>query len=114
MLIVHGDRDEYFPADHAEQLFEAASQPKELWIVPGFGHAESAVSAALIDRIATLGAGGDDGRGQSQRRRLAVGEAPVQQPLGGGEAHGWRRCLVLSSTTPISSVPPRLASNSRQ
>jgi pimeloyl-ACP methyl ester carboxylesterase len=52
LLIVHGDRDEYFPADHAEQLFDAASQPKELWIVPGFGHAESAVSAALLDRIA--------------------------------------------------------------
>jgi len=51
LLIVHGDRDEYFPADHAEQLFEAASQPKELWIVPGLGHAESAISAALIDRI---------------------------------------------------------------
>jgi pimeloyl-ACP methyl ester carboxylesterase len=51
LLIVHGDRDEYFPADHAEQLFEAASQPKELWIVPGLGHAESAVSATLIDRI---------------------------------------------------------------
>ena len=52
LLIVHGDRDEYFPADHAEQLFEAASQPKDLWIVPGFGHAESAVSNAVIDRIA--------------------------------------------------------------
>jgi pimeloyl-ACP methyl ester carboxylesterase len=53
LLVVHGDRDEYFPADHAEQIFEAASQPKELWIVPGFGHAESAVSAALLDRIAS-------------------------------------------------------------
>jgi pimeloyl-ACP methyl ester carboxylesterase len=52
VLIVHGDRDDYFPADHAEQLFEAASQPKELWIVPGLGHAESAVSASVIDRIA--------------------------------------------------------------
>lgn len=52
LLIVHGDRDEYFPSDHAEQLFEAASQPKEMWIVPGLGHAESAISAALVDRIA--------------------------------------------------------------
>jgi fermentation-respiration switch protein FrsA (DUF1100 family) len=52
LLIVHGDRDEYFPSDHAEQLFEAAREPKELWIVPGLGHAESAISAALIDRIA--------------------------------------------------------------
>jgi len=51
LLIVHGDRDEYFPADHAEQLFDAADQPKELWIVPGFGHAESGVSGNLLDRI---------------------------------------------------------------
>jgi pimeloyl-ACP methyl ester carboxylesterase len=52
LLVVHGDRDEYFPADHAEQIFEAAHQPKELWIVPGFAHAESGVSASLLDRIA--------------------------------------------------------------
>jgi pimeloyl-ACP methyl ester carboxylesterase len=52
LLIVHGDRDEYFPSDHAEQLFEAASEPRELWIVHGLGHAESAVSAALLDRMA--------------------------------------------------------------
>jgi pimeloyl-ACP methyl ester carboxylesterase len=52
LLIVHGDRDEYFPTDHAEQLFEAANQPKELWIVPGFGHAETAAEGALVDRIA--------------------------------------------------------------
>jgi pimeloyl-ACP methyl ester carboxylesterase len=52
LLIVHGDRDEYFPADHAEQIFAAARQPKELWIVPGLAHAESAISSALLDRIA--------------------------------------------------------------
>jgi pimeloyl-ACP methyl ester carboxylesterase len=52
LLIVHGDRDDYFPADHAEQLFEAANQPKELWIVPGFAHAESGASGELVDRIA--------------------------------------------------------------
>jgi pimeloyl-ACP methyl ester carboxylesterase len=51
LLIVHGERDEFFPADHAEQLFEAAHQPKELWIVPDFGHAETSVKAALLDRI---------------------------------------------------------------
>ena len=53
LLVVHGDRDGYFPVDHAEQIFEAAHQPKELWIVPGFGHAESgAVEApAVLDRI---------------------------------------------------------------
>lgn len=51
LLIVHGDRDEFFPAEHAEQLFEAAHQPKELWIVPGFGHAETCIGAPLVDRI---------------------------------------------------------------
>jgi fermentation-respiration switch protein FrsA (DUF1100 family) len=51
LLIVHGDKDKFFPPDHAEELFEAAKQPKELWIVPGFTHAESGASLALLDRI---------------------------------------------------------------
>jgi len=51
LLIVHGDRDEYFPSDHAEQIFQAAREPKELWVVPGIGHAESGVSGRLLDRI---------------------------------------------------------------
>jgi len=51
LLIVHGDRDEYFPADHAEQIFAAARHPKELWVVPGFGHAEHDTTPALLDRI---------------------------------------------------------------
>jgi pimeloyl-ACP methyl ester carboxylesterase len=52
LLIVHGDRDRYFPVGHAHALYEAARQPKELWIVPGFGHAESATDPALVRRIA--------------------------------------------------------------
>jgi pimeloyl-ACP methyl ester carboxylesterase len=51
LLIVHGDQDGFFPVEHATQLYEAANEPKELWIVPGFGHAESAADAALLDRI---------------------------------------------------------------
>jgi pimeloyl-ACP methyl ester carboxylesterase len=51
LLIVHGDQDNFFPVDHAEQLFAAAHEPKELWIIPGFGHAESATKPALVDRI---------------------------------------------------------------
>ncbi len=52
LLIVHGDRDLFFPVEHAEQIFAAAREPKELWIVPGFGHAETAARPALLDRIA--------------------------------------------------------------
>jgi pimeloyl-ACP methyl ester carboxylesterase len=51
VLIVHGDADHYFPVDHAEQLYAAANEPKELWIIPGFGHAESSTKPALLDRI---------------------------------------------------------------
>jgi len=51
LLVVHGDRDGYFPVDHAQQIFDAAHEPKELWIVPGFGHAESGAGPMLITRI---------------------------------------------------------------
>jgi pimeloyl-ACP methyl ester carboxylesterase len=53
LLIVHGDADTYFPVEHAHQLFDAAADPKELWIEPGFGHAENAASPSLLERIRT-------------------------------------------------------------
>ena len=53
LLIVHGDQDPYFPPDHARQLYMAARDPKELWLLPGFGHAESACTDDLADRIAS-------------------------------------------------------------
>ncbi len=51
VLIVHGDKDHYFPPEHARQLYMAAREPKELWLVPGMGHAEAACNQALVDRI---------------------------------------------------------------
>jgi pimeloyl-ACP methyl ester carboxylesterase len=51
LLVVHGDKDHFFPPDHAEEIYAGARQPKDLWIVPGFGHAESGANAALVDRI---------------------------------------------------------------
>jgi pimeloyl-ACP methyl ester carboxylesterase len=52
LLVVHGDADRYFPTEHAEQLYHAAAEPKELWLEPGFGHAENAASPELLHRIA--------------------------------------------------------------
>jgi len=52
VLIVHGDKDIYFPPDHGQQLFDAAAEPKELWMLPGFGHAERHTDDALVARIA--------------------------------------------------------------
>ena len=52
VLIVHGDKDLYFPPEHARELYEGAREPKELWLLPGFGHAERATDDTLVDRIA--------------------------------------------------------------
>jgi pimeloyl-ACP methyl ester carboxylesterase len=52
LLIVHGDQDPYFPPEHARQLYLAAREPRELWLLPGMGHAESACTDDLVDRIA--------------------------------------------------------------
>ena len=51
-LVVHGDADHYFPVEHAHQLFGAAQEPKELWLEPGFGHAEASTTPELLHRIA--------------------------------------------------------------
>lgn len=51
VLFVHGDRDHYFPLEHPEALYAAAHEPKELWLIEGFGHAESAAGPELLDRI---------------------------------------------------------------
>ncbi|MBA6436817.1 alpha/beta fold hydrolase [Streptomyces sp. GMR22] len=53
LLIVHGDRDPYFPLDHPRMLASAADpSTSELWIEPGYGHAETAASPELLARIA--------------------------------------------------------------
>jgi pimeloyl-ACP methyl ester carboxylesterase len=51
LLLVHGDSDHYFPVEHPQALFDAANEPKELWLVEGFGHAESGASPELLERI---------------------------------------------------------------
>ncbi len=61
-LIVHGDQDGYFPLEHplalhgsAVAAWEAQGGPgvkPELWLEPGFGHAENSVTDDLAVRIA--------------------------------------------------------------
>lgn len=50
LLIVHGDADAFFPLDHPRALHEAAPG-SQVWIEPGFGHAEGAISEELVRRI---------------------------------------------------------------
>ncbi|MFI1226960.1 MULTISPECIES: alpha/beta hydrolase [unclassified Streptomyces] len=53
LLLVHGDRDPYFPLDHPRMLADAAGPGgAELWLERGMGHAENAADDALLARIA--------------------------------------------------------------
>jgi pimeloyl-ACP methyl ester carboxylesterase len=74
LLVVHGDADHYFPLDHARWLARAAGPTATLWELPGFGHAESAVTPDLTRRIArwvtaAVAAGGPEGAAESARIR---------------------------------------------
>ncbi|MFK3734133.1 alpha/beta hydrolase [Streptomyces sp. NPDC088090] len=53
LLLVHGDRDAYFPLDHPRMLAAAVPDgaPAELWLEPGMGHAENAAGEELLDRL---------------------------------------------------------------
>jgi pimeloyl-ACP methyl ester carboxylesterase len=54
LLVVQGDRDAYVKQEHAHRLAAAAREAGtdvQLWIEPGFGHAEEAADPALLRRI---------------------------------------------------------------
>jgi len=38
VLLIHGDKDTIVPVSMSRKLFEAAKEPKKLWIIPGAGH----------------------------------------------------------------------------
>jgi pimeloyl-ACP methyl ester carboxylesterase len=105
LLIVHGDKDPYFPPEHPRQLYMAAREPKELWLLPGMGHAEAACSQDLVDRIgrwvdqatslaraitvqpgesATLDADPGDTDGRSPRARAQTPNAAASHLCGRG------------------------------
>ncbi|HEY2578430.1 MAG TPA: hypothetical protein VGI74_19180, partial [Streptosporangiaceae bacterium] len=80
------------------QLYEAARDPKELWIVPGFGHAERHADEALVDRIGhwvtrAVGldpAAGPDGAAEPGTDELdaAAGPGELARAAGAGELAG--------------------------
>ena len=58
VLLLHGDEDTLFRIENAEQLYAAANEPKQLYIVEGVGHspfynaAESEIDAQLTQFFA--------------------------------------------------------------
>lgn len=51
LLIVHGTADDYFPAAEVVAMHRACGPSAALWLEEGMGHAESALTPALVDRI---------------------------------------------------------------
>lgn len=51
LLLVHGADDPYLTTENARELHAAAGRGTELWILPGYGHAELAVDEALAGRL---------------------------------------------------------------
>jgi dipeptidyl aminopeptidase/acylaminoacyl peptidase len=51
LLLIHGDKDDLVPVEHAHKLFEKAGEPKKLVKIPGTGHRlrleEKAITTAL-------------------------------------------------------------------
>ncbi len=56
VMIIHGTADNLFPLYHAQRMYAAAQDPKELWIIEGLGHASPVVGreAAYKERVVTF------------------------------------------------------------
>jgi fermentation-respiration switch protein FrsA (DUF1100 family) len=52
LLLIHGERDTIVPPHHSRLLYDAAAQPKDLWLLPGVGHIQSVRDPALRRRLA--------------------------------------------------------------
>jgi hypothetical protein len=92
--VVHGDADRYFPVGHAEALYAAAKEPRELWVEPGFGHAEAAAAREeagreMVGRIGqwvrALPAAGSVGDAERVRDEESSGSSRITGPRDAGD-----------------------------
>ncbi len=51
LLLIHGDQDVIVPPHHGQLLFATASEPKQLWVVPGAGHLQPMREEAWRERL---------------------------------------------------------------
>jgi uncharacterized protein len=56
LLVIHGDADPVVPLHHGRALFDAAAEPKRMWVVPGGRHIEAfgLPGGAYRDRLVAL------------------------------------------------------------
>jgi uncharacterized protein len=51
LLLVHGEADALIPARHSRRLFEAAAEPRELWLLPDVAHVDMIRDPAVRERL---------------------------------------------------------------
>jgi hypothetical protein len=51
LLVVHGDADQIVPIKHGKALFDAAKEPKELWVIEGGRHISTFRSKANRQKL---------------------------------------------------------------
>jgi uncharacterized protein len=51
LLVLHGDQDAVVPVQDGKRLYEAALEPKQLWIIPGARHIQTMRDPAQRDRL---------------------------------------------------------------
>lgn len=54
LLFLHGEADRVIPCSHSKRLFDAAKEPKTLWLVPRADHTEAITDRRWQDRIAAF------------------------------------------------------------
>ena len=51
LLVIHGDQDAIVPVHHGQRLYDAALEPKQLWVIPGAGHIQGMRQQIWRDRF---------------------------------------------------------------
>ncbi len=56
VMIIHGNSDGMFPLHHAETMYQAAQEPKSLWVIDNMTHANPVIDrkAEFADRVVSF------------------------------------------------------------
>jgi alpha-beta hydrolase superfamily lysophospholipase len=51
VLLIHGTEDQIVPPDHSQQLYDAAGEPRQLWLIPDARHIQALTSKPIRQRL---------------------------------------------------------------
>jgi uncharacterized protein len=88
LLLVHGVTDELVPAHHVQQLFDAAAEPRDLWLLADSGHIgmveDQEARERFVQWMLELEAGGAAGSVNGDVARSPGGPGlPIRLPAAG-------------------------------